>query len=235
MSIKFGRLEFSEKKLFLYQKLHNLSRRKVGLPCFEQTWLLNGMEMPWYSVRSFLFPFLFFLFRSNVRARYLWAWFPPLLWYFFLKVLFRKLLYHSYVKVFSQQLRDTLTKKFWRANYGWRFYGHGSRYVLILSTILIWNNMKQRCLEHYHSRKKKETMHFKEHCTKIDISPVVIHFFFSQTKLVFKSNPLFIDILDSFCHSLFTFLPFDFYFYSTDFEVYSMPLCRFCKKTVKFW
>ena len=53
--------------------------------------------------------------------------------------------------------------------------------------------------------KKNVTPHFKEHCTKIDISLVVIHFFFSQTNLVFKYNPLFIDILDSFCHSLFTF------------------------------
>ena len=33
------------------------------------------------------------------------------------------------------------------------------------------------------------------------------YFFFSQTSLAFKSNPVFIDILDSFCHSLFTFLP----------------------------
>ena len=73
------------------------------------------------------------------------------------------------------------------------------------------------------------TPHFKEHYTKIDISLVVICFFFSQTNLVFKYNPLFIDILDSFCHSLFTFLPFDFYLYSTDFEVYSMPLRLFYK------
>ena len=37
------------------------------------------------------------------------------------------------LKVSSQQLRDTLATVFWRAPYGWRFYGHGSRYVLILS------------------------------------------------------------------------------------------------------
>ena len=68
--------------------------------------------------------------------------------------------------------------------------------------------------------KKNVTPHFKEHCTKIDISLVVIRFFFSQTNVVFKSNPLFIDILDSFCPSLFTFSPFDFYFYSTDFVIF---------------
>ena len=53
--------------------------------------------------------------------------------------------------------------------------------------------------------------HFKEHCTKIDdIWLVIIRFFFSRTNLVF------IDILYSFSNSLFTFLPFDFW-YSTYF------------------
>ena len=32
----------------------------------------------------------------------------------FSKVLFQKLLYHSYVEVYSQQLQDTLTTVFWR-------------------------------------------------------------------------------------------------------------------------
>ena len=54
--------------------------------------------------------------------------------------------------------------------------------------------------------KKNATPHFKEYCTKINISLVVISFFFSQTNVVFKYNALFIDTLDSFCHSLFTFL-----------------------------
>ena len=76
----------------------------------------------------------------------------------------------------------------------------------------------------------REKNAFKEHCTKIDdISLVVIHFFFCQANLVSKSNPVFIDILDSFRHSLYTFLLFDFYLYSTDFEVHPMPLQIFCK------
>ena len=33
-----------------------------------------------------------------------------------------------------------------------------------------------------------------------------MRFFFFQTNLVFKSKPAYIDILDSFCHSLCTFL-----------------------------
>ena len=62
-----------------------------------------------------------------------------------------------------------------------------------------------------------------------DISLIVIHFFFSKTNLVSKGNPVFIDMLNSFFHSLFTFLPFDIYFYSTDFEVHPMSLRLFIK------
>ena len=87
--------------------------------------------------------------------------------------------------------------------------------MIIFSKVLFRKLLDQN----YHSWKKKKknaTPHFKEHYSKTDdISLVVIRFFFSQTNLVFKSNPVFIDVLDSFCHSLFTFLPFNFYHYST--------------------
>ena len=43
----------------------------------------------------------------------------------FLKMLFRKLLDHNYVKVSSQQLRGTLTTAFRKRPYSCRFYGHG--------------------------------------------------------------------------------------------------------------
>ena len=46
--------------------------------------------------------------------------------------------------------------------------------------------------------------------------------------MVFKSNPVVIDILDSFCHSLFTFSPFD-YWYSMYYEVIPVPLHFCCK------
>ena len=148
----------------------------------------------------------------------------------FSKVLLRKLLYHSYVKVSSRELRDTLSIL---------------KDTLWLKILLTWikicansfiktlvNNLKRKSTKvpwTLSLTKKNPTPHFKEHCTKIDISPVAIHFFFSQTKLVFKYNPLFIDMLNSFCHSLFTFLPFAFYLYSTGFEVYSMSLRLFYK------
>ena len=52
---------------------------------------------------------------------------------------------------------------------------------------------------------------------------IVMCFFFSQANLVFKYNPVFIDILGRFCHSLFTFLLFDCW-YSTKFEFHPVPL-----------
>ena len=62
------------------------------------------------------------------------------------------------------------------------------------------------------SLEKNTNPHFKEHWTKTDdIWLVVIRFFFSQTNLVF------VDILDSFSHSLLTFLFFEFW-YSTYFR-----------------
>ena len=51
------------------------------------------------------------------------------------------------------------------------------------------------------THKKNATSHLKEHRTETYISLVVIRFFFSQINLAFKYNTLFIDILDSFCHS----------------------------------
>ena len=79
-------------------------------------------------------------------------------------------------------------------------------------------------------REKKATQHFKEHCTRIDdIWLVAIRFFFFQINLVFRSNLVFIDILDSFYDSLFPVLPVDFYLYSTDLEVYPMHLRLFYK------
>ena len=122
----------------------------------------------------------------------------------FPKVLFRKLLDHGYVQVSSQQLRGTLKDTLWlKVLWTWIKIRANS----FIKTLV--NNMKRKSTKVPWTSltRKNATPHFKEHCTKIDISLVVIRFFFSQTNLVFKSNPLFIDILDSLCHSLFTFLP----------------------------
>ena len=149
----------------------------------------------------------------------------------FSKVLIRKLLHHSYEKSFfstiTRHINNSILKDTLRLKILWTWIN--IRANLFIKTLV--NNMKRKSTKVPWTSltRKNATPHFKEHCTKIDISLVVIHFFFSQTNVVFKYNPLFIDILDGFCHSLFTFSPFDFYLYSTDVEVYSMPLRLFYK------
>ena len=51
----------------LLTKLHDPNRRKMRFPCFELRWLLNGMNMSWHSV----FSFLFFLYKNNVMREQL--------------------------------------------------------------------------------------------------------------------------------------------------------------------
>ena len=60
-TFKFVRLELSQKSFTFTPtrnyntKLHDPNKRKKGLTCFEETWLLNGMKMPWYCACLFLF------------------------------------------------------------------------------------------------------------------------------------------------------------------------------------
>ena len=119
----------------------------------------------------------------------------------FSKVLIQKLLYYSYVKVSSQQLRDTWTsvlKDTLRLKILWIWIK--IRANSFIKTLV--NNMKRKIIEsalNIITCEKNATSHLKQYCTKINISLVVIRFFFSQTNLVWKYNPLFSDILDSFC------------------------------------
>ena len=86
---------------------------------------------------------------------------------------------------------------------------HANSFIKTLVNIVKWESTK---VPRKLSLAKKYNPYSKGHCTKINyIWLVIIRFFFSQTNLVF------IDILDSFCHSLFTFLPFHFW-YSTYFR-----------------
>ena len=60
-------------------------KRNVKLPCFELIWLLNGIEMPWYSVYSFyLLIFLFFCLEAMFgKDTYMRATFATVLLLFF--------------------------------------------------------------------------------------------------------------------------------------------------------
>ena len=91
-------------------KLHDPNRRKMKLPCFELRWILNGMNMPWHS----LFSFLFFLFRNRVIREQLHENDFRRCYVFFPKVSFRKYLIIAIFKVLYQQLRGNLTTAFER-------------------------------------------------------------------------------------------------------------------------
>ena len=106
-----------------------------------------------------------------------------------------------------------------------------------IKTLLnIWNENQQRYFENYHPRKKcdfplqrtlNQNRWYFTYCYML---------LFLSNKASFKSNSVFIDIMNSFCQSLFTFLPFDFCLYYTHFQVHPMPLRVFQKKkTVTFW
>ena len=64
------------------------------------------MEMPWYSVFSFLF---FFCLEATLGKDTWMRATSATAMVIFSRVLFRKLLDHNYIKVSSQQLRGTLT------------------------------------------------------------------------------------------------------------------------------
>ena len=49
--------------------LHEPSKRKMGLPCFEKSWLLNDMKVPSYSVFLFMFFCLDPTVRKNIWMR----------------------------------------------------------------------------------------------------------------------------------------------------------------------
>ena len=53
-------------------------------------------------------------------------------------------------KVRSQQLQATLTAEFWKAPDSWRFYRHGSSYVLIFFVPIILTQMLRKVPANYH-------------------------------------------------------------------------------------
>ena len=124
------------------------------------------MEMPWYSVCSFL---LCFLFRSSVRKGYLdESYSRPVT----IMVIFSIMPFQSYLITAMLKFLLKITRHIY--------------YSILKDTL---EKVPRRCLKNYHLR-KNVTPHFKDHCTKVyDISLVVIRLFFSQITLVFKFNP----------------------------------------------
>ena len=106
----------------LLTKLHDPNRRKMRLPCFELRWLLNGMNMPWHSV----FSFLFFLFRNNViREQLDENDFRRC--YVFSESIIPKVLDHNYVQYSLSTITRQLDNSIWKTLYSWIFYWHRCR------------------------------------------------------------------------------------------------------------
>ena len=97
--------------------------------------------------------FLFFIFKGNAKKRNLDENDFRHRYVNFSKVRSGSYLIAAMFKVRSQQLWATLTAVFWKTPNSWRFYGHGSTCVLILSWGITWRENWQRCLENYQSHK----------------------------------------------------------------------------------
>ena len=120
-----------------------------------QTWRYNKYYIPWTEKWDSLvlsrpdywmiwrcygipcFPFYFFCLKPTVRKG-IWMRTTSIT----VMVIFQKCHSENYMiaamfKVRSQQLRPTLTRASWKASNSWRFYGHGSTCVLILSLAII--------------------------------------------------------------------------------------------------
>ena len=168
------------------------------------------MKMLWCSV----FSLLFFSLKSTVRKNIWVRTTSVIVMVTFLKCHSESYLIIARLKVPFQQLWSTLTTAFWNTPYNWGFFGHGSTYLLILSSWLdkiSCNENRRSCLESYKLH-KNSSLYFEQYCTKTDHIWLIFKcFFFSQMNLVFKFNLAFIGILENFCHNLFTCFTFGYY------------------------
>ena len=123
---------------------------------------------------AMVFRVLIFLFRTNAKKGCLNEYVFRHCFSNFFESAILKVTWWQPCLVFLLNMRGTLTTAFGKTSYRWRFYGRGSRYVLILSWRLeqtSWNKNRRTNIRACTSKK---------YCTKIDdISHVFIRFFFS--------------------------------------------------------
>ena len=138
-----------------------------------------------YAIVFCVFTFIF-LFRTNVRKRYLdESNFCCCYGNFFESSVLKVTWSQLYSNLFLNNCEGTLTTTFERH--------------LTLKILRTWFKIRGNS---FIKTWVNITLHLKEYCTKVDErSLIVICVFFPKANLVFKSNPVFIDILDSFCHS----------------------------------
>ena len=99
----------------------------------EQNWPLNGMKFRWYSV----FSFLFFCFEPTVEKNTWMRTISIKVMVIISKVLLWKLLDTSYFQSPFSTIMRHIDNAIWKTPCNWRFCGHASTYLLILSWVSI--------------------------------------------------------------------------------------------------
>ena len=174
-----------------------------------------------------------FLFRTNVKKEYLYESSCAFVMIIFSKVLFWKLLDHTYVqRSFSRiarRMKNSILKEILQSK-----ILQTCIKIRANTSIKTWENImkenQQRRLENYHLQ-NNTTPHFKEQCTKVDnISFIVKRLFSCQTNIVFQSTWHFEELLPPLIYIL-TFWLLIFYGFWRSFSA-STP---FLLTPVKFW
>ena len=105
--------------------------------------------------------------------------------------------------------------------------------MVLFWKVPFWKLLDHNCIQSSFSTIARYSDNSKD-TLQLNILRTLIKKRANWVNLVFKSNPVLIDIMNSFCHNLFTFLPF-YCWYSTKFEFHLVPLRLFVKKTIIFW
>ena len=153
----------------------------MGIPRFEKSSFLNGMNMPCYSVSSFIFR------PEPTITKDIWIrTIPVTIMAIISNVLLWKLLAITYVKSYFSTITRHIHNGFWKTPCSWGFYGHGRTYMIILFWVNIMTQKWTKLPWKLSVAQKSEPVLQK--ALHQDISLIITFFFFSQTNLVFKFN-----------------------------------------------
>ena len=133
-STKFARLDLSGKN-FTFTQTRRFNTEFCDPNGTTIVWV--DMTFEWYEDAMVFRVLIFiFLFKTNGKKRHLDENDFRAIMLVSPKKYSESYLIATMFKVSSQKLGGTLTTVLWKTPYSWRFYGQGSRYVLILSSKL---------------------------------------------------------------------------------------------------
>ena len=131
-------------------KLHEPKKSGASIFWLDLTWLMR---------RCHGIPCVYFFCLEPPLGKDNWmrASSTTVMVFFSWTVPFWKLLDHNYIQSSFWRIEKPLKRAFWKKSLYWRFYGHGSRYMLILSSRLeqtLWNGTNEGALEIVTYKKK---------------------------------------------------------------------------------